>query len=201
MAATWKHPMLGTFTFDTMGWTKIVSVPAFKAFSYDTGYDNAPRSTGKHALVFIAPWGENTEPSAADVALADRVLANQAALVDVVAHALWEDFNDRWPNSGMWWHGNLNAVAKSWKALKLPPPAEARDLLPALQVMRIIVRGGFPTFPVDPIVELCFHAAFEEEHGVGLLTDGESILGAGYYLDVMPYDYTYKSPVPPRFFG
>ena len=101
----------------------------------------------------------------------------------------------------MWWYGNLKAVAKSWKALKLPSPAEARDLLRALQLMRILVRGGFPTFPVNPIVELSFHAAFEEEHGVGLLTDGESILGAGYYLDVVPSGYTYKSPVPPRFFG
>ena len=41
MAATWKHPTLGTFTFEAMGWTKIVDVPAFKAFSYDTGYDDA----------------------------------------------------------------------------------------------------------------------------------------------------------------
>ena len=198
MASSWKHPTLGTFIFEAMGWVKIVNVPAFKAFSYDTGYDNAPRSTGKHALVFTS-IDKNTVPSAADVALADRVLANQAALVDAVAHALWEDFNGRAPNSGMWWHGNLSAVVRSWKGLKLPPPAEPRDLLPALQVMRILVRGGFPGYPIDPLVELCFHAAFEEEHGVGLLTEGNSILGAGYYLDVMPYDY--KPPAAPRFFS
>ena len=66
--------------------------------------------------------------------------------------------------------------------------------------MRILVCGGFPGYPIDPLVELSFHAAFEEEHGVSVLTDGDSILGTGYYLDVVPYDYTYKSPVPPRFF-
>lgn len=189
MAATWNHPTLGPFALESMGWTKVVNIPSFKACSYDTGYSNAPRSTGKHRLTFAA-FGESDVPSSAKVALADRVLANQAALVDAIAAALWEDFNGRGPQSGTWWHGDLPTVAKSWKSLKLPPPAKAADLLAALQLARIIVRDGFPGHPVDPIVELAFHAAFEEEHGVSILTDGQSILGAGFNLDVMPYDYT-----------
>jgi hypothetical protein len=39
-----------------------------------------------------------------------------------------------------------------------------------------------------PIVELRFAAAFEEEHGVGVLTDGGKILGTGYSVDVTPYE-------------
>ena len=38
-----------------------------------------------------------------------------------------------------------------------------------------------------PLVELSFHAAFEPEHGVGILTDGEAILGTGYDYDVTPF--------------
>jgi hypothetical protein len=189
VAATWKHPTLGPFAFEGMGWTKVVDVPAFKACSYDTGYSNAPRSTGKHRLTF-ATFGESDVPSPAKVALADRLLANQAPLVDAIATALWEDFNGRGSESGMWWHGDLATAAKSWKGLKLPPPAKPADVLPGLQLGRIIVRDGFPRHPADPIIELAFHAAFEEEHGVSILTDGQSILGVGYNLDVMPYDYT-----------
>jgi hypothetical protein len=34
---------------------------------------------------------------------------------------------------------------------------------------------------------LSFHAAFEENHGVGVLTDGETIVGTGYGADVTPF--------------
>ena len=39
-----------------------------------------------------------------------------------------------------------------------------------------------------PIVELSFGAAFEEEHGVGILTDGAKIIGIGYSYDVTPFE-------------
>ena len=35
-----------------------------------------------------------------------------------------------------------------------------------------------------PVVEMSFAAAFEEEHGVGILTDGKTILGTGYQSSV-----------------
>jgi hypothetical protein len=34
---------------------------------------------------------------------------------------------------------------------------------------------------------LAFEAPFEEEHGVGVLTDGVAILGTGYRYDVTPF--------------
>jgi hypothetical protein len=37
-----------------------------------------------------------------------------------------------------------------------------------------------------PLAELSFHAAFEEEHGVGILTDGRQVVGIGYLADVEP---------------
>jgi hypothetical protein len=38
-----------------------------------------------------------------------------------------------------------------------------------------------------PIAELTFSAGFEPEHGVGILTDGNTILGTSYASDVLPY--------------
>ena len=32
-----------------------------------------------------------------------------------------------------------------------------------------------------------FRAAFEDEHGVGVLTDGKKVLGLGYSADVTPF--------------
>jgi hypothetical protein len=42
---------------------------------------------------------------------------------------------------------------------------------------------GYP----KPVVELSFTAAFDDEHGMGALTDGTKILGLGYICDVTPF--------------
>ena len=135
-AATWNHPTLGRFEHDGMRWTKTVDVPAFKAFSYDIGIGKPSRSKGKHRLTFGA-LDERDLPTDAEVAVADRVLANHAALVGVVIDALWEDLNGRGPDSRAW-HGNLEGMAKSFKWHKLPPPTKPQDLLPVLQVSALV---------------------------------------------------------------
>src|ERR1041385_1095593 len=53
LPATWNHPKLGLFKYRG-GWAKELNFPAFKAFSYDTGYANARRSTGKQGMLFWA---------------------------------------------------------------------------------------------------------------------------------------------------
>jgi hypothetical protein len=195
MAAAWDHPKLGRFEYSDGGWTRVVEVPAFKSFSYDTAYSNAPRSKGKHKLIFGA-FDKSDLPSPAAVAVAEKVLANHASLVGIVTHALWEDFNGRGPGSGIWWQGNLEAVNKSFTFDKLPVPTKPEDLLPVMQPAAIVVREMFPGYE-SPMVELKFHATFEEEHGVSVLTDGQSVLGIGYNLDVVPFGF--KPPSPPRF--
>ncbi|MBA3274142.1 MAG: hypothetical protein H0T11_09760 [Chthoniobacterales bacterium] len=187
MAKTWSHPKLGRFEYEGMGWSRIVDLPVFKAFSYDTGYSNAPRSTGKHSLVFGAS-SESEVPPPDEIELAEAILSNQKDLVGVVTSALWEDFNGRRPDSGMWWHGDFETVARSFKELRLSPPSKADDLLPTLQLNKILIPRRFPDYE-KLLAELNFHAAFEEEHGVSVLTDGQSVLGAGYNLDVLPFDY------------
>jgi hypothetical protein len=183
MPSTWCHPELGKFKHDGIAWISTVSMPAFKAFAYDTGYSNARRSTGKHELAFEAD-DEDETPSAAAVALADKVLANQKEMVCKVTEALWKDFTGQGPESGMWWHGDLDQVAEAMDADE--PPAGPEDLLKVLQLSQVTVRKEVHGYK-KPVVELSFHAPFEEEHGVSLLTDGKEILGIGYSSDVTPF--------------
>jgi hypothetical protein len=35
---------------------------------------------------------------------------------------------------------------------------------------------------------LSFRAAFEQEHGVGVLTDGQTVLGFGYSGEATPFE-------------
>ena len=102
----------------------------------------------------------------------------------------------------MWWHGKLKEIEKQTSPLKAP-----KDLLDLLQLDIIYIQkpqpGRSDPFILNPFngkkvkappraavpasAELEFHAAFEEEHGVGILTDCNSILGIGYSTDVTPF--------------
>ena len=183
MGSTWKHPELGQFKYDGMEWERVVDTPAFKAFKYDDDDGDSPR--GKCVLAFEAD-DENEKPSAAAVAVALKVLGAQAELVTKMIKALWEDFNGRGPESGMWWHGDLDEVANGLEDADLPPPRRAEDLLKLMRPFKIVVRKRVEGYE-KPIVELSFAAAFEEEHNVGVLTDGKKIIGTGYQIDVRPF--------------
>jgi hypothetical protein len=183
LPATWNHPELGRFEYRG-GWAKELEFPAFKAFSYDTGYDNARRSTGKHGMLF---WvGSETDlPAPETAALAAKVVANQAGLVVKIADALWEGFNGRGPDYGVWWHGRLENVAKVVGPKRVPRTPQ--DVLRLLQVDAVFIRSASPGIAgfEKPAAEIAFHAAFEPEHGIGVLTDGDAILGIGHTLDVV----------------
>jgi len=192
MGSAWDHPQLGRFKHDADGgsWIGTVDIPAFKAFVYD-GITNprykGPRrqSAGKHVLAFEAD-DETDVPSPKAIALASKMLVNQKKLVAMVVQALWDDFNGRGPNSGMWWHGDLRQVAEAMWA-DLPPPKVRDDLLRLMKLMGITIRKGVYRYD-KPVVELSFAAPFEDEHGIGVLTDGRSILGTGYSADVTPFE-------------
>jgi hypothetical protein len=186
LPATWDHPKLGRFEYRG-GWAKKFNFPAFKAFSYDSGYDNARRSTGKHGMLFWAS-SESDLPSPEAAGLASKVVANQAELVAQVADALWDDFSGRGPDYGNWWHGCLEKVAKSIGPKRVLRGPE--DTTRLLKVDAVFIRSAYSGMPGydKPAVEIAFRAAFEPEHGVGVLTDGVSILGIGYTLDVVLFE-------------
>jgi hypothetical protein len=136
LATVWNHPELGEFVYDSYAWTKTISMPAFAAFSCQVRYGAAPRPSGVYRLAFITDT-ENETPSPAAVALAEKVLANQEALVEIVIRALWEDFQgDSW-GTGMWWSGDLEAVSEGLDLEK--PLTEAADLLPLLRMSQVSV--------------------------------------------------------------
>jgi hypothetical protein len=185
MAAKWEHPKLGRFEYDEPNWVGTVDAPGFDAFAYDGEFGDGGPPTGKYELAFVAD-DETDVPSAAAVELALRVLADPAGLAAKVAAALWDDFTGRGPQSGMWWHGGLDEVVDSLEDAELPPPRSAKDLMKVMRLSQISVRKEYDG-DGTPVIELCFSAAFEEEHGVGVLTDGRTVLGTGYHLDVSPF--------------
>ena len=183
---TWAHPQLGQFLFDGGTWTAEVEAPAFDVFIYSPAFLKEPYvPSGRYPLQFLADTPAET-PSAAAVDLALKVLAPQEALVSKVTTALWEDLNGRGPQSGMWWYGGLDQIADDYEEEDMPALASADDLHNALALSSISIRQDDESGN-RPVVELSFDAFFEEEHGVGILTDGEAILGTGYMISVRPF--------------
>jgi hypothetical protein len=183
MSATWNHPDFGEFTFDGHAWTTSVEMPAFRRFSYVSPYGEQGPPSGRCELN-IGANDESDVPSAEMLTLVSKVLENQERLAPAIASALWADFNGRGPCSGMWWHGSLEQVTEDVDPDL--PPLTGPDALFAwlrLSVVRVRKRGTGEKL----MVELAFEAPFEEEHGVGVLTDGVAILGTGYSYDVTPF--------------
>ena len=191
MAETWEHPDLGRFVLDGgEGWRGTVAAPGFDVFAFDVGYDVGPPD-GRYELVFRRGGDFGAEddadaPSEAEVAVARRVLADPAGLARTVAAALWDDFDGRGPGSGMWWQGDLAAVAEAMEGDEAPPPAGPDDVARLLRLGSIVIRESDDR-PGKPVADLAFWASFEEEHGVGVLTDGETVLGLGYQSDAEPF--------------
>jgi len=206
MTVKWKHDKLGSFAFRfAYGWTRTVTRTGFNAFAYK-GFSDRP--TGKYEL-FIGADDEKDTPSPAMIDVALKTLADPAAMVALVINALWEDLNGSGPDSGMWWHGNLNDVTdrirsegyplKKAQKARLDGPS---DLLLWLRLSAITIRKArhkvttainpatgkrikldrvYPAHP--PIAELHFSTPFEQEHSLGVLTNGSVILGIGYSTD------------------
>ena len=124
-------------------------------------------------------------------------MADPQALVDKVIAALWDDFNGRGPDSGMWWHGEMKTINKTFEAEDLAAPESALDLLSALQLTSITVFNEWWDHPA-PIVYLEFYAAFEREHGLCMLSNADELLGVGYSGEAMLWKHLRPERPPPR---
>jgi uncharacterized protein DUF6985 len=182
-APTWEEPELGVFHFDGIGWIKKVEAPAFDAYQYRR--TDLKTGSNERYILSIDANHEKELPSPDAVAVAKKVLAEQAALASKVADALWADFTGAGPHSGMYWHGDLDSLAEGLETGM--PPASVRDLFALMSLSSIHIRK-LSGRSEKPMAELNFEAAFEEEHGVGVLTDGQSIVGIGYSHDASPFD-------------
>jgi hypothetical protein len=173
-------PGLGTFRFDDEGWVAPVHLSAFDAYRYGAPRQRKPR-TVPFAFVAAKPRGR---PAPTSVAVATRLVAHQNDFARTVADALWTDFAGTGPDSGMYWHGDLDEVARGIETGK--PPRSADDLFKLMRLAGIRVRPLSARSRIA-VAELNFDAAFEEDHGVGILTDGAAVLGIGYGADVSPF--------------
>ena len=183
MAAAWEHPQLGKFNYEEPAWEGTVQAPAFDVFTFDDRRAKLREPEQTYRISFEAE-DENEKPSAEEIAVALAVLA-EAELPKKLMKALWDDFNGRGPKSGMWWHGQLEQVADGMAQKEGGPgvPKKADDLRRLLRFRAFKVRKEARRYD-KPVVELSFDAAFEVEHGLSVLTDGNKILGTGYNVDV-----------------
>lgn len=104
--------------------------------------------------------------------------------------ALFDDLHGKGPSSGMWWHGDIDSIYEdlseetgSLRSLKIEQPESLTRLLGSPSIMIREFGYGYK----EPRATICFEALFEIEHGIGILTDGMTILGTGYQMDVSPF--------------
>ncbi|MDB5318495.1 MAG: hypothetical protein JWN40_126 [Phycisphaerales bacterium] len=185
MGKTWEHPQLGKLEYDRGrdAWTGTIGVPAFRAFTHTGDDDHVPG----HCELTLEAEDDSDTPSPAAVAMALKLLAAQEKLVEALTTTLWDDFNGRGPRTGMWWHGDLSQVLENGEEEEVPPLSSASALLGWMHPTGIVVRHSGIRSDQPPLIELTCSAVFEEEHGVGILTDGERVLGTGYIYDVEPF--------------
>lgn len=189
---TWSHPTLGVFTYDFVGWSRQLELPAFNRFRYAWGGGQTPQATVK--LCFVSEdLGDDrpVEPTGDSIQLANLIIANQHKLNALLLEAVWQDLNGLGPSSEMWWHGDWPTIREmiqsGWKRALPPPPLDAKeDLYLHMGNMRICINEGDGNYPPG-CARFAFDSAIDPEHGVGVLSDGRKILGVGYSYDVCPY--------------
>ena len=190
---TWTHPELGAFKHSYTGWAREMAFPAFKPFRYDWG--GRLRTRNKITLEFQADDEDEDNiplPSKRAIAVAQRTIKNQQLLADRIVKAMWNELNGRGRETGMWWHGDLRTINeqivgvfdnRKGKPQCLAAPEDLHSLMGAT-----LVHIRESTYLHErPSATICLSAAFDDEHGVGVLTDGTRVLGIGYQSDVTPY--------------
>lgn len=184
---TWQHSNLGEFIFRESSWVHGFRLPAFDVF--DRG--GAPANLDRERLIDLAFEADDEEhfPAEDEVSVARATLENHERLISEGITMLFEDLLGEGPDSGMWWHGSIEQVreiiASSLGSNSQGLPAVATDLHQLMSQPSIFVQEFGYDYD-EPCAILSFEAVFEAEHGIGILTDGQRVLGTGYQMDVSP---------------
>lgn len=169
-----NHPELGEFIYNGYYWSQQIPLPALAAL------DKGKRSAKSYEV--IVDDGESRPPEAL-LTLAVKVLGNLDALVPDAIEALWADLNgDPAHRSGMWWHDGLEEAFEGHKN----PPKNVEEL------SKWLYGGGVRIEPFGygykkPVAIITFESEIDPEHGIGIMTDGEKIIGTGYSMDPSPF--------------
>jgi hypothetical protein len=197
MSRTWSHPRLGTFENDGVWWRREITIPSLTSFTYIDAAVREYRSKPEAFELVLKCDSEGEQPNEQMASLAVAIFDNESTLVPNVLRAIWSELNGQGPESGMWWNGDLpnahrggnwrSAVYDSLTELELPVPTCADDLKKVLEPRDLTIRRA--SYRSGPWVgEFNFHAGFDVEHGIGVLTDGSVILGIGYSSDASLFE-------------
>ncbi len=188
---TWEDDQLGIFKFDRYEWSRMFELPAFSVFRYD-GIEKPAANAGSPfvELMFEADDEEDI-PTEEEIAVARLTINNHQNLLNEGIVALFNDILGKEPDSGMWWHLDIKHVREIIVARLVGshanPLIKPEDLHMLMGQPSILVQESNCGYD-QPCAIIRVEAIFEPEHGIGLLTDGNRILGTGYQMDVSPFE-------------
>jgi len=170
---TLDHPRLGTLHCDDgCLWEGHITLPGFGQHGW---------SDELQIQIYVEDEGP---PDPRALALLEPLVANAAALPDLIVDALWNELSGGEAENGHWWArpGGLETVNEG-----LDEPITKRDdLWRVLQPDALFVREDVHG-DRQLTAGVAFACDFEEEHGLDVLTDGTRVLGTGYALDAEKY--------------
>lgn len=170
----WRHEQLGTFWFEDDNWVGYLQLKGFARFAY---------GDSETEICIAAVDEEEDEPSRDLVDLTIKTIENHQHLISTGIEALWHDFNGNGPESGMWWHGKLDHVRDKLQGKTLESSNDLFDLLKGPSIHVLKHSYGYER----PCSTIGFGSDIDDEHGIGLLSNGTEIIGLGYADDPSPF--------------
>ncbi len=185
---TWQHSELGKFKLTDTGWQGQCTLPSFKMFRFGRP------GRSKLEILFETENDSEDAPSSREISVAKRIIKNELALSKKLIRVLFDDLNGRGLNSGMWWHGDTESILEFMdEQLRSKCDLTLEDTIPKLIGSPSIWIRKEVDYYKKPCGVLLFDAAFDPEHGLGVLTDGVKIIGTGYQMSVGPFfEYQFR---------
>ncbi|MEM9251283.1 MAG: hypothetical protein AAGB29_02940 [Planctomycetota bacterium] len=180
MSKAWDGGELGQFEYDGFDWVADhhARYPGFTAYDHDPDID-------RDDLGYRIRINSEEQPDSEAVALLEELVGSADRVKRVISQALFDDVMGEGPGSGVWWEGNAEDV-EDVIGVDLPDEPEAWAAL--LELGSIVILETHRLAEVQgPVAVMNFSALFEEDHGIGFLTDGQAVYGIGYAEDVPPF--------------
>jgi len=162
----YTHPVVGKFHYDIDfdSWLSCDGFPLLQTFVW--------RKNSGVCNILIHTEDMIVTPEQKTEYLLTKIVQNQQQIGEGIINVLWDNLNNIGLDSGMWWQEE--ALESIFKETTTPQSKE--ELKKHLHLYELFLHGA--------IAEFRFRATFEDEHGLGVLYDGKSIIGVGYVNEV-----------------